>query len=259
MPAEPLTDLDVRREAIFSTNHAFVWASAGTGKTHTLTLRALHLLLNLGCPELYESKGRSKRQGGARRVIRSLVLTTFTRKAAAEMHERLYVYLDTVAQATNLESLKLSPLARKDPIFVEIVQTVLARIPVDGFHRLQAGAQALAECASELQISTIHSLAASILKRHPLEAGIHSGIRFAKEDEEDVSTLKEQLLERWWQHKAFEDPKTKRTCPGSLSGFLFQNCDSGWTWLAKVLGWPMNWSDFLDQKIRKELSNGWRF
>ena len=48
MSTEPpvLPDADDRRQAITTPDHAFVWASAGTGKTHTLALRALYLLLN---------------------------------------------------------------------------------------------------------------------------------------------------------------------------------------------------------------------
>ena len=51
-----------------------------------------------------------------------MVLTTFTRKAAAEMHQRLYVYLDTVALAVKFDDLKSSSIAKKDPIFIEIIR-----------------------------------------------------------------------------------------------------------------------------------------
>ena len=99
-----LPDSQMRQEAIMTSEHAFVWASAGTGKTHTLALRALYLLLNAPFlphesgerkgfvePEcsLYSAASRSERLRAARATIRSLVLTTFTRKAAAEMQTRL--------------------------------------------------------------------------------------------------------------------------------------------------------------------------
>ncbi len=86
-----LPDSQMRKEAIMTSDHAFVWASAGTGKTHTLALRALYLLLNapflshgngeregfLG-PDcaLYSAASRSERLKAARVTIRSLVLTT---------------------------------------------------------------------------------------------------------------------------------------------------------------------------------------
>lgn len=200
-----ISDLDIRRDAIFTREHAFVWASAGTGKTHTLTLRALYLLLDAVDYGLYSVTDHSQRHRIAQKVIQSVVLTTFTRKAAAEMHERLYFYLDTVARATEFEDLESSDLGQRDPIFLEIVDRVLARISNRSFGQLKNGCQALAQCSSELQISTIHSLAASILRRHPLEAGIHPGTRFAKEDEEDVGALTTELVDLWWQREAFRN------------------------------------------------------
>ena len=59
------------------------------------------------------------------------------------------------------------------------------------FDRLRDGAQALTELAAELQISTIHSFATSLLRRHPLEAGIPPTARFVKEDEDDLSDIDE--------------------------------------------------------------------
>ena len=105
-----LPDAEQRRIAVTTPDHAFVWASAGTGKTHTLTLRALYLLLNAPFltpsarqfPELdhlYNRSDRRLRLKAARAAIRSLVLTTFTRKAAAEMQTRLYAYLDLLASS----------------------------------------------------------------------------------------------------------------------------------------------------------------
>ncbi|MFQ5928401.1 MAG: UvrD-helicase domain-containing protein [Acidobacteriota bacterium] len=235
-----LPDSRVRKEAITTRHHAFVWASAGTGKTHTLTLRALYLLLNApflspqdgsadeflpAIRSLYNASSRLERMQAARAVIRSLVMTTFTRKAAAEMQTRLYRYLDRVASAQTLSDLEPNydePQNQlKDPLFHEIVQAVLKNLwpgsvhremPLltqvdleDSFKRLRAGAQALAELAAELQISTIHSLAASILRRHPLQAGIPPTARFAKEDEDDLVGVEDQVVERWWQREVLTD------------------------------------------------------
>ncbi len=210
MSHRPIEDLEGRREAIFTREHAFVWASAGTGKTHTLTLRALFLLLDLGQVRLYRAGEHTERLRVAGEVTRSLVLTTFTRKAAAEMQERLYLYLDTIAQAIDLEDLRSSSLAQKDPVFIEVVERTLERIPGREFSRIKAGSQALLECASQLQISTIHSFAASILRRHPIEAGMRVDVRFLEEDEDNGGTLKELLIERWWQNEAFDKPANKQ-------------------------------------------------
>ena len=94
-----IPDHQERRQAVTTAGHAFVWASAGTGKTHTLTLRALYLLLTApfdprarqaDCAGLYTAPKRVDRLRAARAVTRRFVLTTFTRKAAAEMQTRLY-------------------------------------------------------------------------------------------------------------------------------------------------------------------------
>ncbi len=239
-----LPDSQMRTEAITTSDHAFVWASAGTGKTHTLALRALYLLLNApflphGSGEregfvdsdcsLYSAASRSERLRAARETIRSLVLTTFTRKAAAEMQTRLYRYLDSIAAAPSLSDLEAKYLdsgkGPQDPLFCEIVQSVLRNLTAEGsrhdlplleglefgdsYQRLRAGAQALGELATELQISTIHSLAASILRRYPLQAGIPPAAHFAREEEDDLAGVEDQVVERWWQRVVLDDSEAQ--------------------------------------------------
>jgi ATP-dependent exoDNAse (exonuclease V) beta subunit len=206
----PPADVTERQKAIWATGHAFVWASAGTGKTHTLTLRALYLLLHAPflTPEterftairgLYDADDRMRRLRAARETVRSLVLTTFTRKAAAEMQTRLYAYLDLLASTPTLE--RLLDLTGSDPLFMQIWLEVIVKLDSDesheGYARLRLGAEALAEMACEFQIATIHSLAASMLERHPIESGVPAGARFAEEDD-DVGDLDQPLARRWW-------------------------------------------------------------
>ena len=73
-----IPDARQRREAVLTSGHAFVWASAGTGKTHTLTLRALYLLLTAPfdsraqgteCRLLYGGTSRAERLRAARAVL----------------------------------------------------------------------------------------------------------------------------------------------------------------------------------------------
>ncbi|RPI25377.1 MAG: hypothetical protein EHM61_14565 [Acidobacteria bacterium] len=225
MTPTSIPDADQRRTAVTTPHHAFVWASAGTGKTHTLTLRALYLLLNAPFlpgaleqfPEigyLYASPDRRVRLKAARAAVRSLVLTTFTRKAAAEMQTRLYGYLDLLASSATRTDLKAALCAggkHGDPLLEEICDDLCARFgggadAEAGYTLLRQGAEALGELACELQISTIHSLAASILKRHPLEARIPITARFAEENEDDYGDLDDALIRRWWQTEALSDP-----------------------------------------------------
>ena len=211
-----IADSKQRREAVTTSGHAFVWASAGTGKTHTLTLRALFLLLTApfdprakgtDCALLYRADQRRDRLRSARAVIRRFVLTTFTRKAAAEMQTRLYEYLDLLAGAANFDGLrkKVAKLnaGHGDEQFIEVVEC--ARKQAGDFNALRAGAEALAELATELPVCTLHSFAAALLRRHPIAAGIPPTAQFAEEDKATSPDVTGQAIERWWQHVLADD------------------------------------------------------
>ncbi|MEJ2078343.1 MAG: UvrD-helicase domain-containing protein [Acidobacteriota bacterium] len=144
-----LSDQEDRRAAVFSEDHAFVWASAGTGKTHTLTLRALVLVWRFGGPGIFASD-RGNRLRSAREAVRRVVLTTFTRKAAAEMQTRLYRYLDLFVESESLQQVCQDPLVREDRLFAEVAEFFLESVPGRSFERLHRGAEALSEVASEL-------------------------------------------------------------------------------------------------------------
>ena len=152
------------------------------------------------------------------------------------MQERLYQYLDLIAQSRSFASLRDSKEGQSNPLLLEIIETLLERVPGASFQRFRLGVEALAERASELQISTIHSLAASILLRHPLEAGLKPGVRFAKEDEDDVDTLGSQLIEYWWQSEAFGNPANRDALnqilelvpAGDLQRWLEEVCAKPW-------------------------------
>ncbi len=196
-----LSDEADRRAAVFTEDHAFVWASAGTGKTHTLTLRALVLIWRFGGEGLF-SRDRAVRTRSAREAVRKVVLTTFTRKAAAEMQTRLYRYLDLFVQAETLDQVLHDSLVCHDRLFAELAQSLLEFVPDRSFGTLRRAAEGLAEVASELQISTLHSLAATLLRRHPVETRLPVDCRFAQEDEDQPVELEERLLDRWWQTEA---------------------------------------------------------
>ena len=282
-----LPDETARREAITTLDHAFVWASAGTGKTHTLALRALYLLLNapflsrqegdgdslpLEIGSLYSASSRQERLKAARAIIGSLILTTFTRKAAAEMQTRLYRYLESVTAAESLSHLEAiyagSEGKVKDPLFYEIVQTVLNNLesgstgqnrPLlagqdgeDSFQRLRDGAQALSEQAAQLQISTIHSFAASILRRHPLQAGIPPTARFAREDEDDLVGVEDQVLERWWQQKVLADPQLQEELAQLLKVVPVKHIHE-WLKYSYHFRWMAEESEVLPLKNEKEM------
>ena len=240
-----IADRDQRQQAVMTPDHAFVWASAGTGKTHTLTLRALFLLLTApfqkravrtDCTLLYTAPNRVDRLQAARAVLRRVVLTTFTRKASAEMLTRLYEYLDRIASAPNVDALRAEVAklnsGHGDEQFVEVVEHVLDQ--VGDFDKLRAGAEALAELATELQVYTLHSLAAAILRRHPIAAGIPPTAQFAEEDDTTAMDPAEQVVDRWWQH-ALGDDKLRRQLEVLLEALPLQDLRA---WLVAIVGKP---------------------
>ena len=206
-----IADSKQRRQAVTTGGHAFVWASAGTGKTHTLILRALFLLLTApfdqrakgtDCAVLYSTKARADRLRASHAVIRRFVLTTFTRKAAAEMQTRLYEYLDLLSSAASFDALceRVAQMnsGHGDEQFVEVVASALKQ--AGDFEALRAGAEALAELATELPVCTLHSFAAALLRRHPIAAGIPPAAQFAEEDDATAPDVAGQVIERWWQN-----------------------------------------------------------
>lgn len=226
-------DQHARQRAVEAPAHVFVWASAGTGKTYLLTQRALRLLLHApyhpgarGTPaeHHYTATDRSQRIVAARFILQRFVLTTFTRKAAAEMQTRLFDALNDIARARAPEDLP--------GIAQPIVPSSL--LAPSGFDALRAGAEALAELAAELQISTLHSFAARLLRRHPAAAGIGPDVTLAEEEDTPFRDLTEQLLHHWWEHVAADANLSQQ-----LSTFVgYLRVSDIESWLKHVLRYP---------------------
>lgn len=231
-PSSP-PDLASRRLAVEAPGHVFVWASAGTGKTYLLTQRALRLILhapfhplakNTPAEKLYTTSQRSERLQAGRSIFQRFVLTTFTRKAAAEMQTRLCGVLNDIASCSDRDQLPalsrpLIPQQFLDP---------------NNFPKLQPAAEALAEMATELQISTIHSLAARILRRHPAAAGIGPDVVLAEEEDTPFRDLTGLVLNRWWEHVA-----TVPSLQHALTTLLHRtNLEEIRTWLELALAHP---------------------
>jgi len=227
---KPVLDFDARLSAVLTEDHVFVWASAGTGKTHTLTLRAMALLLRFGGGELFHGD-RDVRLAAARRSARSLVMTTFTRKAAAEMSTRLFRYLERVGRAADLEELE----AGSDKLFASVVASLLADVPGEDYQKLRSAAAALNEVASQFQIQTLHSFAVSLLSRHPVEAGLPSNCRFADEDGDDLSDFTERLVQRWWHVQASESSEIQSDMESVADRIPFKTIHE---WLAVLVDHP---------------------
>jgi ATP-dependent helicase/nuclease subunit A len=137
-----LPDQPSRDFAVDPRHHVVLEASAGTGKTTVLVLRYLNLLRSGVDPS-------------------NILAITFTRKAAAEMRERIIRELKRAAALSSAE------LARWNE---------------------------LRDRLSDIAISTIDAFCLSLLREFPLEADLEPG--FSMADETEVPRLMDESLDR---------------------------------------------------------------
>lgn len=133
----PMTDAEQRREALDPARSFIVQAPAGSGKTELLVQRFLVLLARVVRPE-------------------QVVALTFTRKAAAEMRQRILNALGAPEPADDV-----SENVRQT---WDLAQKVLAR---DAQHGWQ-----LADNPARLSIQTIDAFCAKLARQMPLSSGL---------------------------------------------------------------------------------------
>ena len=140
-------------------------ASAGTGKTHTLVGVLLHAML--GASEL-GGEGAHEPVDPAR-----IVATTFSRKAAAEIRERIVVELGALASGTPSASsygaFLAAAAARLDVRWSDALVTKRARM-------------ALARIG-QASIGTLHGFAYAIARTYALDRGLPPGFALLEEEE----------------------------------------------------------------------------
>ena len=139
-PPDP--DAQARRFAVDPRNNVVLEASAGTGKTSVLVARYLNLL-----------------EAGVDPA--NILAITFTRKAAAEMRERILTELREAAARSELDR----------AVWIELRGRL-----------------------TEIAISTIDAFCLSLLREFPLEADLDPG--FGMADETEVPRLIDEALDR---------------------------------------------------------------
>lgn len=152
--------LDAQARAADPADHAWVAASAGTGKTQVLVARVLRLLL-AGVP------------------ASAILCITFTKLAAAEMQERVLGRLSLWARADEAEL--ASELAALDEPADEAGRARARRL----FAQLLDSPQGLA-------VQTIHAFSQSLIASFPVEAGVAPG--FQTLDDRAGLALRRDLL-----------------------------------------------------------------
>jgi exodeoxyribonuclease V beta subunit len=167
--AVPVRRLDVLAESL--TGMCLIEASAGTGKTHTLTDLYLRLVLE-----------------GGRSVDRILVVT-FTEAAKAELCERIRARLDAAREAFERDA----PADPKD----EVLSWLLGRLPdrAAAARRLAHAVQGFDEAA----ILTIHGFCQRALK----ESAFESGQPFETELVPDEGELLQEVVDDFWRRTLY--------------------------------------------------------
>lgn len=201
----PATDLSL-------TGHALIEASAGTGKTWTLTGILLRLLIEAG------------------HEPRHIVATTFTRAAATEMRQRIYARVDSfrtmllaIIQAygddpalladddaliprlfAHLDSLPASKDApHGDAINRHILRHALEEQGLDGLIHAYRRTLLAGQTLDQLFIGTLDSLCQRWLHELALESGIDT-IRINTEPNA-IAQLTHDYLRRYYQEQAQSD------------------------------------------------------
>ncbi|MBZ6379464.1 MULTISPECIES: double-strand break repair helicase AddA [Pacificimonas] len=151
-----------QKRAAEPTVHAWVSASAGTGKTQVLSARVLRLLLNGARPE-------------------GILALTFTKAAAAEMKSRIFRDLGRWVTASDEE------IAADLNAIGELPDAELLR-------RARTLFAAALEARGGLKVQTLHAFASSLLAAFPIEAEMTPGYQTL--DDRSGAQLKAEVLER---------------------------------------------------------------
>ena len=160
-------DAAARERALDVEGSFIVQAPAGAGKTELLTRRYLALLAVVEEPE-------------------SILAITFTRKAAAEMRDRIVGALRSVHAP--------DPARPLQPRTLELARAALERDAACGWQLL--------EQPGRLRVQTIDALNMSLARRLPLLSGLGAGLGVEEDARELYRSAAERLLEQLPQGRA---------------------------------------------------------
>ena len=149
-----LVDRDARAHAVNPAENVVLEASAGTGKTRVLVDRYVNLLCAGVDPE-------------------HILAITFTRKAAAEMRQRIVERLKEASRTSELDVARPS--------------TLRAPVPKGRWRDLRGR-------LGDIAISTIDAFCLALLREFPLEADVDPAFELA--DETEMPRLIEEALDR---------------------------------------------------------------
>ena len=157
MTAKTPQDSDVRGRVVDPGTSFVVSAPAGSGKTGLLTHRVLCLLSVVNHPE-------------------DILAITFTRKAAAEMQERIFGWLHKASLSKASETAKQS---NYDSVLLDAAQKALSQNEALGWDLLSN--------PSRLKISTIDGFCKGVCNQLPFFSSIGSSTAILEEAENEYT------------------------------------------------------------------------
>lgn len=164
-------------------------ASAGTGKTYTITLLVLRLLLGLNIDK-------------TPRKLPEILIVTFTNAATAELKERIYSRIVDLKQAFFAY---LMDYPVKDTALVTLIENYLAKSNQDNVGEddaLESAINLLNQAESEIDqasIFTIHAFSQRLLKENALDLGQS----FHFELSTDLSKLYREAVYHFWREECY--------------------------------------------------------
>lgn len=174
-------DSDVRRSAVDPSRSFIVSAPAGSGKTGLLTLRVLNLLSVVNQPE-------------------EILCVTFTRKAAHEMHERIFSALRE-AQRMPPGSAQYHALDTYGQQTIDAASLALDRNDSQGWNLLKTPLR--------LNVSTIDSFCKQLCNQLPFFSGLGSGAGMIS----NPTLSYQQTVEAWLNNELTTPQKDGDTPP----------------------------------------------
>jgi len=212
------------REDVLKTEHSWMLqAPAGSGKTELLMQRFLACLAKVEQPE-------------------SVLAITFTRRAAAEMRDRI---LRALQDAEKLSEEEITSLAEHKRKSVRLAQAVLDTSSALGWNILERPAR--------LQVRTLDSFCESVAQRAPLK-GLLGGVAEVTEDAQPLYELAAQRV-----IDCLAEPGTRGDAVAALLVHLDNDVRGARNLLAAMLARRDQWlhflgrSDDLDVSQRKQL------
>ena len=176
--------MDHLKRALNCDRSVFIQACAGAGKTFALTKRYAAILDRFAQDA---EKGCKIEEIDPKKIL----VITFTKKAAAEMKERIYKDMSVLLSGKEIDAMKDQNI------------DFGATLRKEGNEGLNNYKKHLKERFSQNAISTIDSFCAGILREYAYKLGLDP--QFLSQDEHDTKRLLNENLDAWISKKLSED------------------------------------------------------